>query len=244
MNTKGIFLALSMVAVMFTPNVLAQGINDYAPSSSNNGNAPMAPPVPSYNSDDSRDSADAGGIVPFTGLAQPGADNARSQFGHSQPGSSQFGDSQFGGPQQGGMQNGLRRRGGRQSGGMQNGRTSGQFQQRMLAKFDSNGDGSLDENERAQLKSMRAQRRQAGQGQAGLGSGDGQNFGGGQGRAGKGNRAGGNATKAERRQKMMQKFDTNGDGTLDVSEKSALQQFREQRRQQRQLGQNRGGQTR
>jgi hypothetical protein len=98
-----------------------------------------------------------------------------------------------------------------------------QKRQQMMARFDTNGDGMLDDTERAAAKAMR-----------------------GQGKAGGGKRHGGKsanpADKAARKQKMMARFDTNGDGQLDATEKASLQAFREQRRQKRMQRQGGGAQ--
>lgn len=59
----------------------------------------------------------------------------------------------------------------------------------------------------------------------GMGAGGGSVMGQGQDRMGGG--------KEARRQKIMQRFDTNGDGQLDSGEQAQLQQFKEQRRAQR-----------
>ncbi len=83
--------------------------------------------------------------------------------------------------------------------------------QKMMARFDVNHDGKLDANEKAQVQVMREEHKRRKEQNANRGAMDPQ--------------------KMARRQKMMQKFDTNGDGTLDASEKSALQAFRAKRRQ-------------
>jgi len=95
-----------------------------------------------------------------------------------------------------------------------------QKRQQMMARLDTNGDGMIDDGERAAAKAKRAQRKASG--------------GGGGASGGKGKHGSKNpADKAARRQKMMARFDTNGDGQLDSNEKAALQAFRQQRRQQR-----------
>ncbi|MFA6208560.1 MAG: hypothetical protein WCT03_21005 [Candidatus Obscuribacterales bacterium] len=106
-----------------------------------------------------------------------------------------------------------------------------QKRQQMMARFDTNGDGMLDDTERAAAKAMR------GQGKAGGGAG-------GAGSGGKrhGGKSANPADKAARRQKMMARFDTNGDGQLDATEKASLQTFREQRRQKRMQRQGGGAQ--
>ncbi len=83
----------------------------------------------------------------------------------------------------------------------------------MLQQFDTNHDGKLDDNERAQMQAfmrkraeMRAQNDQPG--------------------------AGGNQQGEEHRQRLMQRFDTNHDGTLDDNERAQMRQFMQERRQE------------
>ncbi len=144
--------------------------------------------------------------------------------------------------------------------------------QKVLARFDSNHDGTIDQGEREAIKAMRLQRRQAngGQGKGGQGR---QGRRGGRNRGGNNNAinsanaiqssgvstpasvpinsltgepstipadafsymkkkkgTGGNLDTAAKRQKRMQKFDTNGDGTLDQSETAAMQVAIDQRK--------------
>ncbi len=84
---------------------------------------------------------------------------------------------------------------------------------------------------------------QAGQGmrQGRRGRGQGMGRGGGMGRRGmNGGSMGGNgANREQMKQKIMQRFDTNGDGQLDAGERDQLRQMREQRRQAKAAG---GGQ--
>ncbi len=102
-----------------------------------------------------------------------------------------------------------------------------QKRQQMMARIDTNGDGMIDDTERAAAKAMRGQRRGGSGGGAGKRGGKG-------GAGGKhGGKSSNPADKAARRQKMMARFDTNGDGQLDANEKAAAQAFRAQRRQQR-----------
>ncbi len=82
---------------------------------------------------------------------------------------------------------------------------------KMLARFDADHDGKLDANEKAQLTAMREQHKRR--------------------REQKANRAAMDPEKLARRQKMTQKFDTNGDGTLDASEKAAMQAARAMKKQ-------------
>lgn len=65
--------------------------------------------------------------------------------------------------------------------------------------------------------------------------------GGGRGHRGMRGGRGGNVDPAKRqamRQKMMQKFDKNGDGQLDDNERAAMKQFRQERKARREAMQN------
>ena len=105
-----------------------------------------------------------------------------------------------------------------------------QKRQQMMARLDTNGDGMIDDGERAAAQAKRAQRKASGAGGGASG--------------GKGKHGSKNpADKAARRQKMMARFDTNGDGQLDSNEKAALKAFRQQRRQQKMQSQGGGGVT-
>lgn len=132
----------------------------------------------------------------------------------------------LGGNAVGGQGKGHRRKGRKGQNGQQ-GQANPQKRQQMMARLDTNGDGMIDDTERAAAKAMRGQRRGGSGGGAGKRGGKG-------GAGGKhGGKSSNPADKAARRQKMMARFDTNGDGQLDANEKAAAQAFREQRRQQR-----------
>ncbi|MBP9089532.1 hypothetical protein KBI23_00790 [bacterium] len=134
----------------------------------------------------------------------------------------------LGGNAGGGHGKGHRRKGGKGKGHKgQQGQANPQKRQQMMARIDTNGDGMIDDTERAAAKAMRGQRKGGSGGGAGKRGGKG-------GAGGKhGGKSSNPADKAARRQKMMARFDTNGDGQLDANEKAAVQAFREQRRQQR-----------
>jgi len=77
----------------------------------------------------------------------------------------------------------------------------GKFRAMILKKFDTNGDGKLDETERAAAKAWIQEHR----GEHGGKGGNGEHNG-------------------EFRQKLLEKFDTNGDGKLDDNEKAAMKE--------------------
>lgn len=133
---------------------------------------------------------------------------------------------------------------------------------KFMQKFDTNGDGILDDAERAQLQDLRARmgkgRRGAGLGGPGgvapgaVPSGGGvpggvapggpasndpaANFGGFEGRKRRGAERGDISERRQaHRQKLLQKFDTNGDGTLDAAETEKKNAFLSEKRQQHML---------
>ena len=59
----------------------------------------------------------------------------------------------------------------------------------------------------------------------------------------RGRRGGGKGRKGGGRAKLMQRFDTNGDGTLDETEKANLKKFRAERKAQRAAMQNDGSRS-
>ncbi len=129
----------------------------------------------------------------------------------------------------GGLRNGGPRRGG--------GRGNGEMRAKVIQRFDADGDGVLSDAERAQAK---AAREQMGRGRGGRHGGDhnggGNNFAGGPGGGKHHGRHGGggdDASKQERKMKMMKRFDVNGDGTLDSSEQAKLDAAKAERRRQR-----------
>ncbi|MDP3510631.1 MAG: hypothetical protein Q8T09_21880 [Candidatus Melainabacteria bacterium] len=136
----------------------------------------------------------------------------------------------LGGNAGGGQGKGHRRKGRKG----QQGQANPQKRKQMMARLDTNGDGMIDDTERAAAKAMRGQHR----GGKGGGAGAGRGASGGK----RGGKTSNPADKAARRQKMMARFDTNGDGQLDSNEKAAVQAFREQRRQQRMQRQGGAGQ--
>jgi hypothetical protein len=103
-----------------------------------------------------------------------------------------------------------------------------EHRQRMLQEFDTNHDGQLDDNERAQMRQAMQKRRAQKQGAGPGGAGSGEH---GIGQAGEGN-----GFNNPRRQMMMQKFDANHDGQLDDSEKAQMHEFMQRRRQERMQG--------
>ena len=78
--------------------------------------------------------------------------------------------------------------------------------EKLLQKFDANGNGQLDPEERQAAKEARRMRADKG---------------------GKGQ--GGPAPDPERRKKLMERFDKNGDGKLDESERAAAKEARAKR---------------
>ena len=85
-----------------------------------------------------------------------------------------------------------------------------ELRQRALQKFDKNGNGQLDPDEKEAAKAAMQQRREQG---------------GGKGPGGKG------GPDPERRQKLLAKFDTDGDGKLSDTEKAAAKEARAKRGQ-------------
>jgi hypothetical protein len=82
-----------------------------------------------------------------------------------------------------------------------------EFRQKVLEKFDSNGNGQLDPDEREAARAAMQRRREQG--------------------GGKGRQAG--AADPERRKKMLEKFDTDGDGKLSETERAASKEARAKR---------------
>lgn len=85
-----------------------------------------------------------------------------------------------------------------------------EFRQRALQKFDKNGNGQLDPDEREAAKEAMQKRREQG---------------GGKGLGGQG------ARDPERRQKFLEKFDKDGDGKLSETERAAAKAARAKRGQ-------------
>jgi hypothetical protein len=92
--------------------------------------------------------------------------------------------------------------------------------QKLLERFDKNGNGQLDPDERDEAKAARQKLREQGGGK-GQGNGRGQ-------RQGQGK---GQGLDPERRQKILARFDADGDGTLNDSEKAAAKAARAKRDQ-------------
>ncbi len=165
------------------------------------------------------------------------------------------------GAMRGGGQGGFQGGGRRMKGG--GGKRGGAGRQRMMARFDTNGDGVLDDNEKQALRQFRAAHGKGGGGGGGGASSNAPTVGnhyngfpgtaagisnglggapGGAGGVGGANLArgggggnGGGMNKEARRQKLIQRFDTNGDGKLDGNEQAAADAFRAQRRQQKMM---------
>ncbi|MFN8659638.1 MAG: hypothetical protein U0105_25105 [Candidatus Obscuribacterales bacterium] len=163
------------------------------------------------------------------------------------------------GAMRGGGQGGFQGGGRRMKGG--GGKRGGAGRQRMMARFDTNGDGVLDDNEKQALRQFRAAHGKGGGGggassnaptvgnhyngfpgtSAGISNGLGGAPGGAGGVGGAnlarggGGGNGGGMNKEARRQKLIQRFDTNGDGKLDGNEQAAADAFRAQRRQQKMM---------
>lgn len=87
-------------------------------------------------------------------------------------------------------------------------RNRAEVREKVLQKFDKNGNGQLDPDEREAAKEAMQKRREQG---------------GGKGQAGQG------ARDPERRQKLLEKFDTDGDGKLSESERAAAKEARAKR---------------
>jgi Ca2+-binding EF-hand superfamily protein len=86
-----------------------------------------------------------------------------------------------------------------------------ELRQRVLQKFDKNGNGQLDPDEKEAAKEAMQKRREQGGGKA-------------PGRQG--------GRDPERRQKLLEKFDTDGDGKLSESERAAAKAARAKREAQ------------
>lgn len=82
-----------------------------------------------------------------------------------------------------------------------------EFRQKMLEKFDKNGNGQLDPDEREAAREAMAKRREQGGGKGGRGQG----------------------ADPERRKKMLERFDKDGDGQLSESERAEAKAAREAR---------------
>ena len=85
-----------------------------------------------------------------------------------------------------------------------------ELRQRALQKFDKNGNGQLDPDEKEAAKAAMQKRREQG---------------GGKGPGGRG------GPDPERRQKLLEKFDTDGDGKFSEAEKAAAKAARAKRGQ-------------
>lgn len=85
-----------------------------------------------------------------------------------------------------------------------------ELRQRVLQKFDKNGNGQMDPDEKEAAKEAMQKRREQGGGK-------------GPGRQG--------GPDPERRQKLLEKFDTDGDGKLSETERATAKAARPKRRQ-------------
>lgn len=83
-----------------------------------------------------------------------------------------------------------------------------EVREKLLQKFDKNGNGQLDPDEREAAKEAMQKRREQG---------------GGKGQAGQAARA------PERHRKLLEKFDTDGDGKLSETERAAAKEARAKR---------------
>jgi Ca2+-binding EF-hand superfamily protein len=91
-----------------------------------------------------------------------------------------------------------------------------QMQQQMLQRFDKNGNGQLDPEERqAMMQAMQTDSPPGGQLPAGQGKPAGQN---------------GAGSNPQMQQRALQQFDKNGNGQLDPDEREAAMQAMQQRR--------------
>jgi Ca2+-binding EF-hand superfamily protein len=88
-----------------------------------------------------------------------------------------------------------------------------QVRQKVLQKFDKNSNGQLDPDEREEAKAAVQKRRQQGGG-TGLGKGGAKQ-----------------GQDSERRQRLLEKFDTDGDGKLSETERAAAKEARAKRGQ-------------
>lgn len=84
-----------------------------------------------------------------------------------------------------------------------------EFRQKVLEKFDANGNGQLEPDEREAARAAMQRRREQGGGK------------------GQGRQAG--AADPERRKKLLEKFDTDGDGKLSETERAAAKEARAKR---------------
>ncbi len=98
------------------------------------------------------------------------------------------------------------------------GRPSPEQMQKIIARFDTDGDGKLNETERQAAKAARGAGRPGGNGPGGKGPGG--KGAGGKGPGGKGP-GGGDRPNPELMKKVLEKFDTDGDGKLNAAERQA-----------------------